>query len=145
MSGFEMSTVVRRPVEEVFAVLADLANDPKWRREWVDARKTSQDPLGVGSRSVLVGQFLRWRTEAEYEVTESEPHRRAAWKTVRGPLPLTFFRSVERADGGTKVTIGYDAEIHGLVKLLKPLVVTMGRRALAGDFPKLKELMEARP
>lgn len=29
-------------------------------------------------------------------------------------------------------------------KLIKPLVVSAGKRALEGDFPKLKELMEAR-
>lgn len=97
----------------------------------------------MGSRCCLVGRFLRWRIEAEYEVSEYEPCRKVAWKTVRGPLPLTFFRSTEAVDGGTKVTIGYDAEPHGLIRLLGPLAAMMGRRALAGDFPRLKELMEA--
>lgn len=144
VSGFEMSVVIDRPVEEVFAVLADLENDPKWRREWADAAKTSEGPLGVGARVCLGGQVLRWRMEAEYEVTEYEPNRMAAWKTVRGPLPLTFWRKVEQGEGGTRVTIGYDAKLRGPGKLAMTLVTPMGRRALAGDFPTLKELMEAR-
>lgn len=145
MPGFEMGTIVNRPVEEVFAMLADLANDPKWRREWVEARATTEGALGVGSRCVLVGKALGKRTEAEYEITGFEPNRRVAWKTVRGPLPLTFFRAVETADSATKVTIGYDAEARGAMKLVGPLLSSMGRRALARDLPQLKGLLEAQP
>ena len=63
---------------------------------------------------------------------------------MSGPLPLTFQRTFERVKGGTQVTIRYEAEIRGFFKLIKPLVVNAGKRALQGDFPKLKELMEAR-
>lgn len=143
MAGFDLSIVIERPIEEVFAVLADLENDPKWRREWVDATKTSQGPLGVGATFLLVGQLLRWRIEAEYEVTQYEPNRITAWKTLRGPLPLTFWRRVEQAVGGTRVTIGYATELRGAAKMLETLAKPMGKRALAGDFPKLKQLMEA--
>ena len=31
MEGFELSIVINRPAEEVFAVLANLENDIKWR------------------------------------------------------------------------------------------------------------------
>ena len=144
MPGFEMSIVIDRSIEDVFAVLSDLANDPKWRREWVDATKGSAATSGVGATVVLVGQFLRWRIEAEYEVTEYEPNQLTAWKTLRGPLPLTFWRKVAQADDGTRVTIGYDMVLRGAGKLVGPLAKSMGKRALAGDFPTLKELMEAR-
>jgi len=143
--GFEMSTVINRRVEDVFAVLADLVNDPKWRREWVDARATTEGSLGVGSRCVLIGKAMGQRTEAEYEITDYDLNRRVAWKTVRGPLPLTFFRAVSVTDGATRVTIGYDAEARGAMKLAGPLLAAMGKRALAGDFPRLKELLEAQP
>ncbi len=144
MEGFELSIVINRSVEEVFAVLANLENDVKWRREWVDARKTSEGPIGLGSTFRLVGQFLCWRSETVYEVIEYEPNRIVSWKTVSGPLPLTFRRIFERVGGGTRVTIRYEAEPHGFLKLAMPLLVRMGKRQLGGDFPKLKELMETR-
>jgi len=61
---------------------------------------------------------------------------------VSGPLPLRFRRSFERLEGGTRVTIRYEADVRGFLKLVAPLVVSMGRRQLEGDFPRLKELME---
>ena len=139
-----MSIVINRPIEDVFAVLANLENDPKWRREWVEAKKTTEGPIGIGARFSLFGEFLGRRNEVVYEVTEYEPNQITAWKTVSGPLPLTFQRTFERVVGGTQVTIRYEADIRGFIKLIKPLVVSVGKRALQGDFPKLKELMEAR-
>jgi uncharacterized membrane protein len=91
----------------------------------------------------LVSEFLGRRIETEYEVTEYEPNRITAWKTVSGPLPLTFRRIFERVQGGTRVTIRYEVEPRGFFRLVEPLVVSMGKRQLEGDFPKLKELMEA--
>lgn len=44
MTGFESSTLVRRPLEEVAAYLSDLGNDPQWRREWVAAEPTTRAP-----------------------------------------------------------------------------------------------------
>jgi uncharacterized membrane protein len=144
MEGFELSIVINRPIEEVFAILANLENDAKWRREWVEAKKTSEGPIGIGARFSLFSELFGRRIEAVYEVTKYAPNHTAAWKTVSGPLPLTFQRTFERVEGGTQVTIRYEAEIRGFFKLIKPLVVSAGKRALQGDFPKLKELMEAR-
>ena len=144
MGAFELSIVINRPTEEIFAVLANLEYEVKWRREWIEAKNTSDGPLGVSATFRLVSEFLGRRSEVVYEVTEYEPNRITAWKTVSGPLPLTFRRTFERVDGGTRVTIRYEAEVRGLLKLAEPLVVNMGKRQLEGDFPKLKELMEAR-
>ena len=143
MEGFEMSIVIDRPAEDVFAFLSDLENDVKWRREWVEARNTSQGPIGVGATFLLVSEVLGRRSEVVYEVTEYEPNRMAAWKTVSGPMPLTFRRSFDGVEGGTRVTVRYDGEMRGFFKLAAPLLVSMGRRQLEGDIPRLKELMEA--
>jgi hypothetical protein len=130
-------------MEEVFAFLADLENDVKWRREWIDAEKTSEGPLGVGTTFRLDAKFFGRLVEVEYEVTEYEPNRRTAYKTLSGPLSLTFWRTFENVDGGTQVTIRYEAEVNGLLKLAAPLIVMMGKRPLARELPELKEMMES--
>lgn len=142
MDGFESSIVINRPTGEVFAFLADLENDAKWRREWVAATKVSDGPIGVGTRFRLIGKFLAWENATEYVATEYEPDRTAAWKAVSGPLPLIFRRTFEGVEGATRVTIRYEGEMRGLLGLVRPVLVGMGRRQLRGDFPILKRLME---
>ena len=142
MEGFERSTVIHRPTEEVFGYLADLAHDAAWRREWVAASNVSEGPIGVGSRFRLVARFLGRESATEYEVTEYEPNRSVAWKALSGPLPLRFRRTFESVEGGTRVAIRYDADIRGLLRLFGPPFARMGRRQLDGDLPVLKSLLE---
>ena len=138
MEAAELSIVINRPTDEVFTYLANLENDAQWRREWVEARQTAESPLGLGAKYALVGEMLGRQNEVVCETIEYEPHKRAAWKTVSGPLPLTFRRAFERVNGGTRVTIRYEVELRGFLKLVKPLVMRLGKQQLAGDLPKLK-------
>lgn len=77
MKGFELSIVINRPIEEAFGFLSNLENDIKWRRKWLDAKKTSEDPIGIGTRFSLFGElFGRW-IPMVYEVIEYESN--VAW------------------------------------------------------------------
>jgi len=144
MEGFELSIVIHRPIEDVFGALTNLENDIKWRSEWVETRNTSGGALGVGATFCLTGEFLGRRVPTNYEVIEYEPNLSAAWKTVLGPLPLTFKRTFERVEGGTRFTIRYEPEVGGFFKLVMPLLAGSVKRQHEGDLRKVKELMEAR-
>lgn len=144
MEGFELSTVINRPIEDVFGALANLENDKKWRSEWVETRNTSGGAFGVGATFCLTGEFLGRRVPTIYEIIEYEPNLGAAWKTVSGPLPLRFQRTFERVEGGTRFTIRYELEVRGFFKLVMPLLAGTVKRQHAGELRKVKELMETR-
>ena len=137
-----MSIVINRPIEEVFAVLADLENDIKWRSEWVETQNLSEEPVGIGSTFRLTGVFLCRRIPTTYELIEFKPNQIVAWKTVSGPLPLKFQRSFERAEGGTRSSINYFIEARGFFRLILSLLGGMVKRQHQGDLRKLKELLE---
>jgi len=60
MVNLEASIVINRPLEEVFAELADLENNKKWRSGTVEAEKTSAGPIGVGTTYRMInGAFGR--------------------------------------------------------------------------------------
>ena len=144
MDAIELSIVIKRPIEEVFAVVANLENDVKWHN-LVESKNTSGGSLGVGATFLYAGELRGRRMETVYEVTEYEPTRIAAWKTVSGPLPLKFWRTFERVEGGTRFTLRYEGEeVRGFLKLAWPLITGFARRQHEGAMRKLKELMEAR-
>lgn len=138
MGGFETHVVIARPLEEVAAYLSDLTNDHRWRREWVDAEPVSPGPVGMGTRTALFGQVLGRRTKVVYEVSRYEPLALTEWRTVSGPLPLTFRRAYRAVEGGTEVTFRYDAQPNAVLALLTPLIIRIGRRQLDGDIPALR-------
>jgi hypothetical protein len=145
MDAIELSIMIKRPIEDAFAVLANLENDVKWHSAFVEVRKTSGNSLGVGARFVVFEGVLGRRTPGtEYEMTEYEPNRIAAWKTLSGPLPLKFWRTFECVESGTRFAARYEGEPRGFFKLAWPLITRMVKRQQGGDMRRVKELMEAR-
>ena len=143
MAKFETSTVINRPLEEVFALLSNAENDPKWQSVTIEAKKTSDGPIGVGTTWRTVSRFLGRRIESESEITEYELNRKFAFKTKSGPIPFEGRMTFERVEGGTRINLKGEAEIGGFFKLAEPLVVSIGKRQLEADLANLKDLMEA--
>ena len=142
MDEFKLDIVVNRPIEEVFTVLSNLENDLKWRNEWVDAKKATESPISVGTRFSMFANAFGRRTETIYETIQYEPNQVVTWKAMSGPLPLTFHRILEQVEGGTRLTIKYQVELRGIMKLVMPLMVGSVIRQHEGDLRKVKELFE---
>jgi uncharacterized membrane protein len=143
MAKLEMSIVINRPVEEVFALLSNPENSPKWSSGSVEVKKTSAGPIGVGTTYRSVRTFLGRRIEGENEFTEYEPNRRYATKSKSGPVPMEGRVTFERVDGGTRVTGTMVGDPGGFFKLAEPLLVSMVKRQFEADLANLKDLMEA--
>lgn len=49
MISFENRVTIHRPLEEVFAFVADFENVPKWNYYVQEVSKLSEGPVGVGT------------------------------------------------------------------------------------------------
>jgi len=142
MAKLEISTVINRPVAEVFEFLSNSENRPKWSSGSSEVKKISKGPIGVGTTYRLARTFLGRRIEGESEVTEYEPNRRFATKHKSGRLPVEALVTFEGVKGGTRVTETVVAEPGGLFKLAEPLLVSMFKRRFEADLANLKDVME---
>jgi uncharacterized protein YndB with AHSA1/START domain len=142
MATLEISTVINRPVEEVFAFVSNPENIPKWSSLSRGVTITSAGPIGVGTTYRSVVAFLGRRIEGETKITEYEPNRSFAEKSQSGPFPIENRTTCERVDGGTRVTFTTVAEPGGFFKLAEPLLVGMIKRQFEADFANVKDLME---
>ena len=143
MLKIESSIVINRPVEEVFAVVSNLENNPRWSSAFLEVQKTSEGPIGVGTTWRATQKALGQRLESEVEVTEYEPNRKFAQVSKSGPIPAKIWGNYEPVEGGTRVSIVLEAEVGGFFKLAEPLVKSMLKRSIEADFANLKDLMEA--
>jgi uncharacterized membrane protein len=143
MLKLESSIVINRSIEEVFAVLSNVEQNPKWSSVFLEAQQTSEGLIGVGTTWRVVQKALGQRMEGEVEVTAYEPNRRCAQKSKAGPFPAEVRQTYEPAEGGTRVSVVIEAEPGGFFKLAEPLVKTMLKRGITTDLATLKDLMEA--
>jgi uncharacterized membrane protein len=142
MLKIESTTVINRSVEEVFAVLSNVENNPKWSSAFLEVNKTSEGPIGIGTIWRGVGKFLGKQLEVEIEQTEYEPNRKSAQKS-KLPFPSNQQMTFERVNGGTRVNLKFEAEPGGFFKLAEPLLASTVKRNIEGELANLKDLMEA--
>ena len=143
MAILEVSTVINRPIEEVFAYVSNPENSPEWSSLVREVKVTTAGPIGVGATFRSVITFLGRRIEGESEITEYEPNRSFAEKSKSRPFPVENRLTFERLDGGTRVHFTTTGESGGFFKLAEPLLVRMGKRQFDADFANLKDLMES--
>jgi hypothetical protein len=142
MNEFEVVTVIGRPVEEVFAVVQDVAKTPLWNPGLLEVRQTSEGPLGVGATMIYADTFLGRRYESPVACTGFAENKQFATATTGGPFYLEVDQMVEPTDAGTKLTIHCRGESRGFFKLAEPLVVRLTKRQVEAAVDNLKALME---
>ena len=143
MPRIDHSIVINRPVEDVWAFMANPENDAQWTSGLVEATKISDGPMGVGAQIKDVRRFLGRQIESTLEITEWEPNKRSSMKSLSGPIRFNGTRTYESVEGGTRVTEAVEAEISGFFRLAEPLVVRMGKRQIEADYGNLKDLLES--
>ncbi len=140
----EVSAVINRPIEEVFAYVSDMTNHTRWNSELVELKKTSEGPVGVGTTYTSEIKLLGRRLEGTFEILEYEPSHKIALKTSAGPISIVSdVFTFEPVASGTKLTHVVEGETGGFFRLAEPVVVRLIQRQWETNFAVLKELLEA--
>src|SRR4029077_10269492 len=79
---FGATVVIDRPIEEVFAFLADGENDPKFSSRVIEIAKTTDGPAGVGTVYASTVKDAGVKTKREFKLTEFDPPTRIRWKEL---------------------------------------------------------------
>lgn len=143
MPTITQSVMVNRPVEEVWDFIGSFENTTRWSRGVLEARQTSDGPLGVGSTLQTVVKAFGRRRTADYLVTEYEPNHAFAFEVTSGPMTSRARYSVEPAGAETRLTASGEAQATGLYKLLAPVLVRTLERHSQDDLTNLKRILEA--
>lgn len=147
MAGrFEATVVIDRPIEEVFAFVANGENDPKFSPRVLEIRKTTDGPPGAGTVYASTVKDAGMKTKREFELTEFAPPTRIRW-AERSKNAVTAAEGgydLEPAgDRATRLTIHNVLEGHGLGKLVAPLALKAARKDADAFANRIKAAVEA--
>ena len=141
MASFENTVTIRRPVEDVFAFLADFENVPTWNHAIVETRKVSPGPVGVGTTYRQTRSVPR-RSEEGFQVTVFEPASRLQVQGEIGPFRARVNYLLEPMGGGTRLTNAVELGSSGLLTVVAPLATTRVKSAVAANLDTLKQILE---
>ena len=118
---FSGSAVVDRPIDEVFAFLADGTNDPKFSPRVKEIRKTTDGAIGIGTVFQSKVKDAGVTTDRTFELTEFERPTKIRW-TERSKNMITVpeggYDLEALGDAKTKVTIRNRFEARGFGKVI---------------------------
>jgi len=143
MPQAQHTVTINRPVDAVFAFVADGEKCPQWRPGVLDIKRVSGDG-GVGTRYAQgVSGPMGRRIAADFEITKSEPNRLIEFQTVTGPARPHGRYDFESVDGGTRLSFALDATLTGISKLLMGSMVQKTMESEVATLDKLKQVLEA--
>jgi uncharacterized membrane protein len=146
MTKFLAVATIERPADDVWAYAADIARHPDWMTV-TDARVVRGTGTQTGARGRERIRFGPFGWDAEFEVVEAERGRRIVWKAVDGvPFDLAVSLDLELAGtASTKATYAADLRLHGLWRLLGPMVAIEGKAGPERELRRLKAQVEEAP
>jgi carbon monoxide dehydrogenase subunit G len=141
MASFENTVTIRRPVEDVFAFLADFENVPKWNYAIVETRKVSAGPVGIGTAYRQTRSVPR-RSEEGFQVTVFEPASQLEVQGEIGPFRARVNYLLEPIGSGTRLTNAVELGSSGLLTLVAPLAASRVKHAVAVNLDTMKQILE---
>ncbi len=145
MIAFATDVRIDRPIEQVFAYVAEPLNFPRWNSAVQAVRKTSAGQTGVGSAYSIERGLPTGRAVNELEIVASEPPRTFAIRTTAGPTPFLYRYEFSAENGETVMKLDAQIELPGAGAFVPPLARRLVKKGVAENFATLKQILEAAP
>jgi hypothetical protein len=145
MVRIQGSTIIARPVEEVFDFVADERNEPRYNPRMVRADKITPGPVGNGTRWSATVRSRGRPLNVEIEVTDYSRPRRLGSTTNLWTAQIRGALTFEPDTVGTRMTWAWELRPRGVLKVMKPVLGYLGRRQEAAIWAGLKRYLEATP
>ena len=146
MAGqFEGTVEIDRPVDEVFAFLADGQNDPKFSPRVLEIKKTTEGPTAVGTVYASTVKDAGMKTNRQFKITEFEAPTKIRWTEISKNLVTASDGGYDleaTADGKTKLRVYNVLEGHGLGKLIAGLALGAARKDADAFANRIKAAVE---
>ena len=138
---FSASVLIDRPIDEVFAFLAEGTNDPKFSPRVKEIRKTTDGPVAVGTVFESTVKDAGMTTQRKFELIDLQAPTRIRWSERSKNLitvPEGGYDLEKVSDTQTRVTIRNTFEGHGFGKV----ILGFALRAAIKDAPAFAQRIE---
>jgi len=142
MIKVEHSTVINRPINEVFEFVVDPSKEPEWQEGVIEAGFSPGNAPGVGAEVYEKRKFMGREMVSKFQVTQYEENKMFVGKVTEGPVKFEVIQSFEAVDGGTKVSITVQGEPGGFFKLAEGMVKKQLQSQVTSDFERAKKMLE---
>ncbi|EHR51250.1 hypothetical protein SacmaDRAFT_3014 [Saccharomonospora marina XMU15] len=143
MATIQGEIFIDRPPTQVFDVLADPRNEPRYNPRIVGVDKLTEGPVGVGSRFASRARTAGRTGTMTVQLTGYDRPRRLTSTIRSASMDIDGELTFEAASGGTLARWRWHLRPRGLLAMAGPLLTGAGRRTERRVWRDLKRYLEA--
>ncbi|MGN6575286.1 MAG: SRPBCC family protein [Nocardioides sp.] len=143
MARIAGEVTIKAPVQQVFDLVADDRNEPRYNPRIARVEKQGDGPVGAGARFRVEPRGMGARGAMTMVIAEYAPPRRLRNLVTSGYLRVDGVLDFEEADGGTRLRWDWDMSLVGPMRLLSPLLALVGPRWERRNWVGLKDYVES--
>ncbi len=142
---YELSIRLERPIEEVFAHLADPANGPRHDPSIVFVRRTSDGPIGAGATFRQVGRdALGNERDYQLSIVEYRPFTKLVFhETGSAPGYERTTYILEPVDAGTRLLVSHAGTDLGMNGSVAAMIKHVAKRHARDALSRMKHHLES--
>ena len=140
MATVTFSSVIERPVEEIFDLVADVRRNPEWCPAFTGSEKLTDGPVGPDA---VFRTSLRGLGDLQIRVTRYERPRRIWFTTSAKVAEIRHNFVFMPAEGSTHVEQEIDVRPRGVLRMVAPVMALMLRRDIQSNTAALKAYLES--
>lgn len=145
MINLKMSTMVYRPVSQVFDFMSTPENDFQWQYGTLASARISEGLSKVGTSFRSIGHLLGRRVQSTFEITDYEPNRKYGFKSLSGPLRSYTSYTLDVHKGVTQIEISIQVNAINFFQVEQGALGKNMKKQLKENLAMLKDLLEANP
>lgn len=132
------------PAADVWAMLIDFPNVPRWEDGVLEVRQTSPGEPGLGTTFVARRVFGRRETLIDCRIVEWEADRLVTMELKGGLVrrALVTYAVAPAGDRACQVTFSTQGEMRALLAWTTPFIPAMGRRLIRANLATLERLLQ---
>jgi carbon monoxide dehydrogenase subunit G len=142
MINLDFSTLIDKPVKDVFVFVANPNNMSKWNSAVVSLQQLTPGAVGVGTKFKSVGEAMGRRIEGEMQVTAYEPDTKCGFQLHAGPMQMNLTMSFKTVGTGTKLSLNAQGNPGGIFKLAEGVMAGQIKSMMEGNLARLKSVLE---
>jgi uncharacterized protein YndB with AHSA1/START domain len=139
----ELSEVINRPMEDVFAYLSDPQKHAEWVGPVVSDSNQSEGTTHQGTTFHEEGKLLGRRVGSEWTVTKYDPPRTYEQETRIGKARMRVAFTLTAEGDGTRIDQVTEGETGGLFRLADPVVARVLKNQQQADLDNVKLILES--
>ena len=140
MATVRLSSVIERPAEEIFDLVADIRRNPEWCPAFGEAEKLTAGPVGPDTE---FRTSLRGMGDLQIGITQYQRPWRIWFTTGAKMAEIRHNFVFTPGEGGTYVEQEVDVRPRGVLRLVAPVMARMLKRSIQSNTAALKTYLES--